>query len=54
MYHPIEKRKSKLSPADENGCWESDNGRHTVYFERDETGVVPRLTLDADTTFKRS
>lgn len=53
MYHPLEKRTSQLSPPNKDGGWVSDNGRHTVYFDRDDHDIISSLTIDATSTFTR-
>ena len=53
MHHPLERKTSSLSPANEDSGWVSDNDRHTVYFEHDEDGRVSSLTIDGTSKFKR-
>jgi len=53
MHHPLENRTSSLSLPNEEGGWVSDNGRHTIYFERGENGRVNSLTIDGTSKFKR-
>ncbi|MCP4290544.1 MAG: transglutaminase domain-containing protein [bacterium] len=53
MYHPLTKTTSSLRSPNDEGGWVADNNRHTIFFERDDDGLVCAMTIDGVSRYKR-